>query len=122
MKKNVIRLAKLAAVACVLTSTFAMAQTGKGGRFTIHNDTAKNTVVGFYTNDGSGWSTNWLREQLKPGETASAQFKDATGNCNQRLQVGWLGSKGGEVKDDPIRIDICKASNVYLHDNDVSFD
>ena len=29
---------------------------------------------------------------------------------------------GGEVLDEPISIDICEASNVYLEDNDISFD
>ena len=37
---------------------FAADGTGKNGVFTIHNETEGNTVVGFYTNDGSGWSTN----------------------------------------------------------------
>jgi hypothetical protein len=112
-------------IACGLTMAFAglsSAQTGKNGVFTIHNDTKANTVTGFYTNDGSGWSKNWLSEDLEPGETAKAEFNDATGNCKQMIRVGWLGKKGGEVKDDPIRIDFCKASNVYLNDNEIFFD
>lgn len=100
----------------------ASAQTGKRGEFTIHNETAGNTVVGFYTNDGTGWSTNWLSEPVGPGDTADLEFTKSGGRCQQTLRVGWRGKSGGEVKDDPIRIDICKASNVYLHDNDVSFD
>lgn len=79
-------------------------------------------MVGFYTNDGTGWSTNWLSEPVGPGDTAELVFTKSSGRCQQTLRVGWRGKSGGEVKDDPIRIDICKASNVYLHDNDVSFD
>lgn len=100
----------------------AMAQTGKRGVFTIHNDTPGNTVVGFYTNDGSGWSKNWLNGPLKPGDDARAEFKEDRALCKQTIRVGWLSKSGGEVKDDPINIDFCKASNVYLKDNDVTFD
>ncbi|QTL06026.1 hypothetical protein J5J86_04265 [Aquabacter sp. L1I39] len=117
-------------VAAVVLSLFvgapyidaASAQTGKRGEFTIHNETPGNTVVGFYTNDGTGWSTNWLSEPLEPGDSAELAFTKSSGKCQQTLRVGWRGKSGGEVKDEPIRIDICKASNVYLHDNDVSFD
>jgi hypothetical protein len=38
------------------------------------------------------------------------------------LQVGWLGDDDSEVLDDPISIDICDASNVYLGDNEITYD
>jgi len=79
-------------------------------------------VVGFYTNDGSGWSDNWLIEQLRPSENANAAFNAETGSCAQTLQVGWLGADGSEVMDDPINIDICQASNVYVADNEIFYD
>ena len=101
---------------------FAADGTGKNGVFTIHNETAGNTVVGFYTNDGGGWSTNWMSSLLKPGDSTDMKFSKPGGKCRQTLRVGWLGKGGGEVKDDPIGIDICKATNVYLHDNEITFD
>lgn len=107
---------------CVSYIDVASAQTGKSGEFTIHNETEANTVVGFYTNDGTGWSTNWLSEPVGPGDNAALVFTKTSGRCQQTLRVGWRGKSGGEVKDDPIRIDICKASNVYLHDNDITYD
>jgi len=114
------------ALALVFSQLFAgataFAQSGSGGVFTIQNRTANNIVVGFYTNDGSGWSDNWLGEQLRPGENAEAKFDAETGACDQTLRVGWLGDNGGEVLDEPIRIDICKASNVYLDDNEIYYD
>lgn len=102
--------------------TAALAQSGSGGVFTIYNQTENNVVVGFYTNDGSGWSANWLSEELMPGAEASAEFTADTGACDQVFQVGWLGDNGGEVVDDPIAINICEASNVYLADNEIYFD
>ncbi|MEQ9258484.1 MAG: hypothetical protein RIG84_05250 [Roseovarius sp.] len=103
----------------------ALAQgTGSEGYFTIYNDTSNNVVVSFYTNDGSGWSENWLTtDALMPGEAAEAEFAADTGACDQVFAVGWLGSDGeSEVIDDPISINICDASNVYLNDNEIYYD
>ena len=113
------------ATAFALTSAFtASAQgTGSEGYFTIYNNTAGNVVVSFYTNDGSGWSDNWLTtDALMPGESAAAEFYADTGACDQVFAVGWLGGDGSEVVDDPISIDICEASNVYLDDNEIYYD
>ncbi len=109
--------------ASLLASTTAFSQsTGNEGKFTIHNQTDNNVVVGFYTNDGSGWSANWLAEQLTPGEQANARFDAETGACAQTFKVGSLSDTGGEVLDDPISINICKASNIYVADNEIYYD
>lgn len=102
----------------------SLAGTGSEGYFTIYNNTEGNVVVGFYTNDGSGWSANWLSgAQIMPGVSAEARFHAETGACDQVFAVGWLGSDGAtEVIDDPIEIDICEASNVYLDDNEIYYD
>jgi len=110
------------AYALTIAATGTHAQTGSEGIFTIHNDTDNNVVVGFYTNDGTGWSANWLSEQLSPDTQAEAQFTADTGNCDQTLQVGWLGQDGSEVMDEPISIDICEATHVYLEDNEIYFE
>ena len=107
-----------------VAATDALAGTGADGVFTIYNYTENNVVSGFYTSEdeGESWSSNWLSIQIRPGESAEAKFHANSGPCDQVLQVGWVGDGGCEVFDDPISIDICEASNVYLEDNDVSFD
>jgi hypothetical protein len=110
------------AATLLFLGTAALAQSGSKGEFTIHNDTEKNTVVGFYTNGGDGWSNNWLNGQMAPGVTATANFTADTGPCEQTFRVGWLGEDGSEVMDDEISINICEASNVYLGDNEITFD
>ena len=106
-----------------LFAPMASAQgTGSEGHFQIYNNTDGNTAIGFYTNDGNGWSDNWLSDVINPGKSATAEFTAETGTCNQTLQVGWLGADNSEVLDEPISIDICAASNVYLEDNEIYFD
>ncbi|WP_417676562.1 hypothetical protein [Roseibium sp.] len=113
--------ATLAMIALAVGAAHA-AGTGSEGYFQIYNNTDENVAVGFYTNDGSGWSENWLAEDLEPGESARAEFNADTGNCDQTFQIGWLGENGDEVLDEPISIDICDASNVYLEDNEIYYD
>ena len=110
------------ALLALLGGTAFAAGTGSEGYFKIFNNTAGNVAVGFYTNDGSGWSQNWLGDQLMPGGEATAEFNADTGNCEQVFQIGWLGQDGSEVMDEPISIDICEASNVYLDDNEIYYD
>lgn len=122
MNTTIGRLAATAALAIALGTSAHAQGTGSQGFFEIHNTTDTNTVVGFYTNDGDGWSDNWLDEELAPGEGVQVEFTADTGACDQILRVGWAADGGGEVLDDPISIDICAANNVYLDDNEISFD
>jgi len=109
-------------MACAATAASSQG-TGSEGYFTIYNNTANNVVVSFYTNDGSGWSDNWLAtDALLPGESSAAEFYADTGACDQAFAVGWLGADDTEVIDDPIAINICDASNVYLDDNEIYYD
>jgi hypothetical protein len=117
-----LRAALIIAAASGFAAAASAEGTGKNGVFTVHNETKGNTVVGFYTNDGGGWSKNWLDENLDPGDSTKMEFSKPGGKCKQTLRVGWLGKNKAEVKDDPINIDICDASDVYLHDNKITYD
>lgn len=114
------------AAAFALSATGALFAEGTGaqGYFELYNDTEGNVLVGFYTSeDAETWSTNWIDgAQIAPGEHDTAEFNSETGSCQQYFTASWLGADGSEVVDDPIEIDICEASNVYLGDNEISFD
>lgn len=113
----------LAALLLVLgVSSSTLAQTGQYGYFYVHNNTTNNIVISLYTSDGGAWSSNWLSEAMYPGQIAQAGFLADSGLCQQYITVGWLGEGNTEVLDDPISIDICQASNVYLDDNEIYFD
>jgi hypothetical protein len=122
MKNMTIRSVFMSVAIAAQVATGAMAQSGAEGVFTIHNDTQANIIVGFYTNDGAGWSDNWLSDILLAGESADAAFIADSGECAQLFQVGWLAEDDSEILDDPISIDICQATNVYLGDNEILFD
>lgn len=116
----------LMAAALVLgwTTLPAAAQSGAEGVFTVHNATDENVIIGFYVGtDTDSFSDNWLSEPMMPGENAVAQFDSEEGACINYFVVGWLGEDDvTEVLDDPTEIDICEATNVYLGDNEITFD
>lgn len=90
---NILKTAALAASFAGLLASSVFAQgTGSEGYFQIYNDTEGNVVVAFYTNDGNGWSNNWIEgAQIMPGQSGTAEFDADTGACDQLFMVGWLG-------------------------------
>ena len=93
---------------------------GDWGNFTIHNQ-SDYIITGFYTDEGDGWSDNWLKEQVGAGESAGMEFLH-DGPCDINFRVGWLTTSGGETLGDPWHIDICNAKNVYFSADKVTYD
>ena len=119
--KMILLAASLAATAA--GAAFAQG-TGSDGYFELYNDTESNILVGFYTSeDAEAWSANWIDgTEIMPGEGGSAEFLTESGNCLQYFSASWMGADGSEVFDEAIEIDVCEASNVYLGDNEISYD
>ena len=114
----------LALCATFIATSPALAQgTGAKGYFNIYNVTVGHEIVGFYTNEGHGWTTNWLTaETLTVGEGAVAQFQPGAVTCQQTFTVGWRSTAGREIRGHPVAINICDATNVYLGIDKLSFD
>ena len=96
------------------------ASAGAWGNFDIHNQ-SNYIITGFYTNEGDGWSANWLHEQISAGESAAMAFT-RDGPCEITFRVGWLTTDGQETLGDPWNIDICDAHNVYFDDDKATYD
>lgn len=106
----------VAFLACGVMSASA----GDWGKFTIHNQ-SDYIITGFYTDEGDGWSANWLKEQVSGGDSADMEFLH-DGPCDINFRVGWLTTSGGETLGDPWHIDICNAKNVYFSAEKVTYD
>jgi len=89
--------------------------------FNIKND-SNYIISAFQTNDGDGWSTNWLNgDQVGAGETQALQFTQ-DGPCEIQVKVSWRTTDGGQTEGEPWNIDICKAHTVYFDGEKVTFD
>lgn len=119
----------LTSLACALCLTSlgafsAFAEgTGADGQVKIFNSSPGFTITGFYTNDGSGWTRDWLgHETLTPGEGAVAQFRSAPPTCHQHVRAGWRSASGHEFRGHAIRVNICGLSNIYFAQEETYFD
>ncbi|HSY85147.1 MAG TPA: hypothetical protein VLA85_01150 [Verrucomicrobiae bacterium] len=104
----------------LLTGGTINASANDWGKFTIHNQ-SNYIIVGFYTNEGDGWSSNWLQEQVTAGDSALMEFTHQ-GPCQVTFRVGWLTTTNEEQLGEPWNIDICDAHNVYFDDDKASYD
>ncbi|MEO0370930.1 MAG: hypothetical protein AAF231_05690 [Pseudomonadota bacterium] len=98
--------------------------TGADGHIRIFNSSPGFTITGFYTNDGHGWTRDWLGHDitLTPGEGATAQFRSAPPTCHQNVRAGWLSASGHEFRGHPIRVNVCNVSNIYFAQEETYYD
>ena len=115
MKLKLIGTAVLAIGALLSSSAFA-----DNLKFKIKNE-SKYIISSFQTNEGKGWSKNWLDGDVDAGEALDMEFLQ-DGPCAIQVRVSWRTNDGGEEVGDPWNIDICKAHTVYFDGNKVSFD
>jgi hypothetical protein len=57
-----------------------------------------------------------MTDSLMSGDSALTERGAICGPCEQVFAMDWLGANGSEM------IDICDASNVYLGDNEITYD
>ncbi|PSC06655.1 hypothetical protein SLNSH_02280 [Alsobacter soli] len=88
--------------------------------FTIKN-TSKYIISSFQTNEGHGWSKNWLRGEVGAGQSRSLEFL-RDGPCDIEVRVGWRTTDGGQVIGDAWNIDICDAQTVYFDGRKVTYE
>lgn len=93
---------------------------GAWGHFTLHNQSSSYTIDGFYTNEGDGWSSNWMSVQLAAGDSVDMEFNNKSGPCTAQFKVSWVGTGNSVVED--WQADFCKITNLYMLDTGATFD
>jgi len=110
----------LGALALSATVLGANAYAGNNVEFTIHNSSSY-IISAFQTNDGDGWSNNWLGgDQVDAGEKADLKFV-ADGPCDIQLRVSWRTTDGGQQVGEPWDINICDAKDVFFDGKKVTY-
>ncbi len=115
--KALARLAFGAAAALLLASTSVSAA---GYTFKIVNQSGY-IIDGFYTNEGDGWSENWMDFKLDAGETGNMEF-NANGPCDISFMVTWEADDGSSIDGDETTINICEAKKIYFDGKDATYD
>ena len=111
----------MGALALAATVFSVQAYAGENVAFKIHNQ-SKYIISAFQTNDGDGWSNNWLDgDQVGAGEAVDLKFVQ-DGPCKIQLRVAWRTTDGGQQVGDPWDIDICDAKDVYFDGKKVTYE
>ena len=108
------------AIATVAVLVGVRANAGENVSFKIHNE-SDYIISAFQTNDGDGWSSNWLNgSTVGAGAAEDLEFTQ-DGPCEIKLRVSWRTTDGGQEVGDPWDIDICKAKDVYFDGKKVTY-
>lgn len=112
---------KLTLIAGLALAMSAGASQAENYSFNIKN-TSSYIISAFQSNEGDGWSKNWLDgDQVGAGETQPLQFNQ-DGPCEVQIKVSWRTTDGGQTEGEPWNIDICKAKTVYFDGEKVTYD
>ncbi|GGH11320.1 hypothetical protein GCM10007036_08280 [Alsobacter metallidurans] len=113
------RLVVIAAAAALATLP-GLPASAKSLTFTVKN-TSKYIISSFQSNEGNGWSKNWIRSDIGSGQSRALEFLQ-DGPCEIEVRVGWRTTDGGQQVGDAWEIDICEAHTVYFDGRKVTFD
>ncbi len=78
---------------------------------------SKLVADGFRTKESGSWSSNWLNTKIRPGESWTLDFGHADGQCTVRTQIHFTDNTYFDYD-----VDYCKATNLYIYENEVQYD
>jgi hypothetical protein len=104
----------MAFFACAVLGSQAMA--GDHWKFNVINKSAT-AAVEFRTQENGDWSSNWISDRIQPGDTFNMDFGTSKGDCTVRTQIHFA---DGSKFDAPV--DYCKVNNLYIHDDNITWD
>ena len=105
-----------ATAAALLAGAASPAFAAQQWKFELHNNSAAQ-ILTFRTQEDGDWSENWLPENVKPGETYEMDFGTDEGDCQVRTRISFSDDTYVDAN-----IDYCNADNIYVRNNDVTWD
>ena len=105
-----------AAIALIaLLSLPALAQAADY-KFHLWNKTTKYKITGFETFENGTWST-WTNATLAPGEDKDMNWGANEGACTVPFKIIYE-----TVQTEQYQVDWCKVKNIYVTDDNVTYD
>jgi hypothetical protein len=89
---------------------------GEHWKFNVVNK-SETAAVEFRTQEDGEWSKNWIADRIEPGDTFNMDFGTDKGDCTVRTQIHF--TDGSSFDAD---VDYCKVSNLYIHEDKLTWD
>jgi hypothetical protein len=105
--------AAIAAVAVLALPNLAHAADYK---FHLWNKTSKYKITGFQTYENEKWST-WSNVTLEPGEDKDMNWGANEGACTVPFKIDYE-----TIQTEQYSVDWCKVKNIYVTDDNVTYD
>jgi len=106
----------MAAVLASTALTGSVSFAGDHWKFNIVNQ-SKTAALEFRTQENGEWSSNWISDRIQPGDTFNMDFGTSKGDCSVRTQIHFA---DGSKFDAPV--DYCKVNNLYIHEDNLTWD
>ena len=85
-------------------------------KFHLYNNTTKYTIKGFQTYENDTWST-WSNVVLAPGEDQNMNWGANEGKCTVPFRIVYE-----DIQTEQYSVDWCKVKNIYVTDDNVTYD
>lgn len=115
MKTGKLAIFAAAALAANISMS-SLATAGEHWKFKVINKSST-AALEFRTQEDGEWSSNWISDRIEPGDTFNMDFGTSKGDCTVRTQIHFA---DGSKFDAPV--DYCKVSNLYIHNDSVTWD
>jgi hypothetical protein len=89
---------------------------GADYKFHLYNNTTKYKITGFQTFENDKWST-WSNATLAPGEDKDIVWGANEGACTVPFPIMYE-----SIETEQYAVDWCKVKNIYVTDDNVTYD
>jgi hypothetical protein len=110
---------KIRLFAAAMLASVSLPASADNYNFYLHNRSDGWVINGFYTNDGGGWSSNWLSSRVGSGRSTPMRWNSQSGSCRVQFRVSWV-----DWGSQTFNMDWCRnrPSNVYMQNEGFTWD